>query len=353
MVRLAKPRYIVRCPETEEGTVRFFAFVKSSTWVKSVGILSAFFVCALAFSVAASSQERRIDSVTLSPAQQRAVQWTEGRLRNAKPLPVPVAKATPGGAPAQAPSGPRSLGTPGSGNAQNVGASERKTGDPNSIPLRWAGKFFFKKPDGDDYICSAQFIAPNIVLTAAHCMRDDVSGKWYHDFLFALQYERGVTTEKVTPKCYATWSTWVHGNSDDEKFWHYDYAMILTDEPSKTGYFGWHYSYPTSQYPTAVKVGYPADILEGEVVQMDGGPLTDPDDRPGLVRLQHGNPKNAGGSSGGAWVGNFNTSIGQGTNMVISVTSHHVGDETTVSFGPHFDADFKTLLNYVQNGCKQ
>jgi trypsin len=307
---------------------------------------------ALALAQTGPTSAKRIDSVTLSPSQQRAVQWTEGRLRNAKPLPVPVAKATPGGAPRPAPSGPRSAGPGGSGTAQNVGPAERKTGDPNSIPLRWAGKFFFKKPDGEDYICSAQFIAPRIVLTAAHCMREDTTGQWYHDFLFALQYERGQTTQKLTPKCYATWSTWVHGSSEDDTFWHYDYAMILTEESSKTGNFGWHFDYQPSEYPNAVKVGYPADILNGEVVQMDGGPLRFPETRPGLVMLQHGNPKNAGGSSGGAWVGNFSTTTGQGKDMVISVTSHHVGDETRVSFGPHFDKDFKGLMDYVQRGCK-
>jgi Trypsin len=336
---------------------RFFVCVKSSVQRKP-GMLFALFVAGGLFLAGAAVSQtspkaaQHIDCVTLSPGQQRAVQWTEGRLRSAKPLPIPVAKVRPGGAPAPAPSGPRSAGPVGSGSAQNVGAAARKTGDPNSVPLRWAGKFFFKKPDGDDYICSAQFITPHVILTAAHCMRDDETGKWYHDFLFELQYERGQATQKLTPKNFATWSAWVHGEEDDETFWHYDYAMILTEDSSKTGNFGWQYNYATSQYPNAVKVGYPADILDGEVVQMDGGPLTEPQARPGIVRLQHGNPKNAGGSSGGAWVGNFNTATGQDTNMVISVTSHHVGDETTVSFGPHFDADFKKLLDYVQSGCK-
>jgi hypothetical protein len=217
--------------------------------------------------------------------------------------------------------------------------------------LRWAGKFFFSKSDGD-YICSAQFIAPNIILTAAHCMRDDSTGQWYKDFVFALQYQRGQTTQQVTPKCYGLWNKWVHASDDDETHWHYDYAMILTEESSKTGNLGWNFNYDPSEYPTAMKVGYPADILDGEVVQMDGGPLTAPETRPGLVMLRHGNPKNAGGSSGGAWIGNFSPAIGSGKNAVISVTSHHVGDETTVSYGPQFDQDFKGLLDYVQGGCK-
>jgi hypothetical protein len=342
---------------TEEEKVRFLNFVKSSVQSKSPAMaLTLAAVCmillggAWAFAQTAPSTAKRIDSISLSPGQQRAVQWTQGRQRNAKPLPTPVAKATPGGAPKSAPpapSGPRSAEA--SGAAKNVGQAERKTGDPNSIPLRWAGKFFFSKSDGD-YICSAQFIAPNIILTAAHCMRDDTTGQWYKDFVFALQYQRGQTTQQVTPKCYGMWNKWVHASDDDEIHWHYDYAMILTEESSKTGSFGWTYNYDPSQFPTAMKVGYPADILDGEVVQMDGGPLTAPETRSGLVMLRHGNPKNAGGSSGGAWVGNFSGSM-EG-NRVISVTSHHVGDETSVSYGPHFDQDFKGLLDYVQRGCK-
>jgi Trypsin len=339
--------------------VRILNFLKSSIQSRSPGLalmLAAGMILlggALAFAqMSPPSTAKRIDSVSLTPSQQRAVQWTQGRQRSAKPLPTPIAKATPGGAPKPAPtppSGPRSVGE--NGASANVGPAERKTGDPDSIPLRWAGKFFFSKSDGD-YICSAQFIAPHIILTAAHCMRDDTNGQWYKDFVFALQYQRGQTTQQLTPKCYATWSTWVHAADDDETHWHFDYAMILTEEASKTGNLGWHFNYDVSQYPSAVKIGYPADILEGEVVQMDGGPLTEPEVRPGLVRLEHGNPKNAGGSSGGAWVGNFSPATGPGKNTVISVTSHHVGDETTVSYGPHFDADFKRLMDYVQGGCK-
>jgi hypothetical protein len=343
---------------TEEEKVRFLKFVKSSIQSKSLGVALTLAACmillggALVFAqTSPTGAAKRIDSVTLSTSQQRGVQWTQGRLRSAIPLPTPVAKAGTSGAPKPAPSGPRSIGGA-SGPSANVGPSERKSGDPNSIPLRWVGKLGFKEPDGRDFVCSAQFIAPHIVLTAAHCVRDDKTGEWFKDFVFALQYQKGDTTQIVQPKCYAVWNQWVHGNSDDDNYWHFDYAMFLAEETSKTGYLGWEYGYDPAKYPTATKVGYPADILDGEVVQMDGGPFSAPETRPGVVMLQHGNPKNAGGSSGGAWIGNFSPNIGPGQNVVISVTSHHLGDETRVSYGPQFDADFKAMFDYVQRGCK-
>jgi hypothetical protein len=342
-----------------EEKVRFSNFVKSLVQSKlhATAIILAtacmiLFGGALAFAqTIPTNSAKRIESISLSPSQQRAVQWTEGRQRNAKPLPIPVAKATPGGTPKSMPSGPRSVGPRASGTEENVGPVERKSGDPDSIPLRWGGKFFFTKSDGD-YVCSAQFIAPHIILTAAHCMRDNTTGEWYRDFLFDLQNQRGETTQALQPKCYAVWNKWVHNSPDDEGFWHFDYAMFLVEETSKTGHLGWRVNYDPAEFPIASKIGYPADIMNGEVVQVASGPFSADETRSGVVMLRHGNPKNAGGSSGGAWVGNFSPTLGEGKNLVISVTSHHIGSDTAVSYGPYLDGDFKTLLEYVQRGCK-
>src|SRR5258708_140720 len=82
-----------------------------------------------------------------------------------------------------------------------------------SIPVAWGGKFFLRK-SGGDYICSAQFLAPNIILTAAPCMRDDNPGQWDKDLVFALQDQRGQATQQVTPKCYGMWNKWVHKDED-------------------------------------------------------------------------------------------------------------------------------------------
>ena len=49
-----------------------------------------------------------------------------------------------------------------------------------SVPLKWAGKLFFEKPQGS-YVCSGQFITSYVILTAAHCLRDDETGDWFDD----------------------------------------------------------------------------------------------------------------------------------------------------------------------------
>jgi hypothetical protein len=100
------------------------------------------------------------------------------------------------------------------------------------------------------------------------------------------------------------------------------------------------------------KIGYPVAISNGEVIQVEFGKLMKGWD-PKIVGLNHGNPSNAEGSSGGAWVGRYETG-GSNTqsNFVISVTSHHLGDNRSISFGPYWDENFGELLKYTQRGCK-
>jgi hypothetical protein len=100
------------------------------------------------------------------------------------------------------------------------------------------------------------------------------------------------------------------------------------------------------------KIGYPSDILNGQVIQMDTGPVADVQGENDMLSLRHGNPRNAGGSSGGAWVGNFSRSAAApAVNRVISVNSHHRGDDTTVSHGVRLGTGFVDLLEGINRGC--
>jgi V8-like Glu-specific endopeptidase len=79
-------------------------------------------------------------------------------------------------------------------------AAQGRAGNVNSVPLEWAGKLFYSEPSGD-YVCSGQFIGPNVILTAAHCVRDPDSGDWYRNFEFQLQYNNGSYSRAYRPSC--------------------------------------------------------------------------------------------------------------------------------------------------------
>lgn len=282
------------------------------------------------------------------PDGQRAAGWNDARMGRATLLPTP--QIDPGKIKKGTPIPPGEAGPRASAQAKNLGQGDaRVSGDASAIPLRWAGKLFYKKPDGRDWVCSGQFITNRVVLTAAHCLQESSTGEWYDDFVFALQYDRGRSSQKYWHQCVSTMRGWVSG--DDPYRW--DIGMILVNGTSKTGYFGHSYGWALQNFPRASKVGYPGDILNGEVVQIDSGALFVPDDEAGIVGLRHGNRRNAGGSSGGAWVAPYSNRLAPNTNFVIGVTSHHRGDDTSISYSSYLQFEnFKRLLDYTSRGCR-
>jgi len=52
-------------------------------------------------------------------------------------------------------------------------------GNPAVAPLKWVGLLVFQNAKKQTFSCTAQFIAPKVLLTAAHCVRDNTTGEWY------------------------------------------------------------------------------------------------------------------------------------------------------------------------------
>ena len=221
---------------------------------------------------------------------------------------------------------------------------DRASGDVNSMPLVFAGKLFFQKGNGKNYVCSAQFISKRVLLTAAHCVRDDENGDFYRNIAFALQYDKGRYSKAYKSQCAATLNGWVQPG--DEK-WTYDFAMILVGEDSQNGWFGTAWGW--QQYNEATKIGYPGGILDGQVIQVDQGPIKVEN---GIVELRHGNQADQGGSSGGAWIGDYSSQKGN-YNHIISVESFGYDGQPGVDYGPYFDGRLKILWDFVENGCKK
>ena len=123
-----------------------------------------------------------------------------------------------------------------------------------------------------------------------------------------------------------------------------DFAMILVNENSKTGWFGTEWDWQGA-YKTATKIGYPVGIARGEVIQVLPGPISVSE---GIVELRHGDPNKQGGSSGGAWVADYDTQADPKHDGI-----HHrvVGFEDSRSLRPYFDDRVKQLYDHVSNGC--
>ena len=74
-------------------------------------------------------------------------------------------------------------------------------------------------------------------------------------------------------------------------------------------------------------------------------------DVPNEFELKHGKAKFTQGSSGGAWVANFDSKDDADHNIIVSVSSIGIPQKPGLSFGPYLTPDFKQLLEYVGNGC--
>jgi hypothetical protein len=258
-------------------------------------------------------------------------------------------------------------------------ADVSSAGNPTIAPLSWAGYLLNTDvivKDGKKYskACTGQFISPRVILTAAHCVEDDAAGFYDLDKMyFLLQYQNKEFSQSYRPICLSRFDQWrppalqdrqateVERNRAEQARYQWDYAMILLDRPSATGYYKHWIVDARQKYPGATATGYPLAMLGGQIIQKAYGTFDSAlVDKPAVVALRHNHLGLTTGSSGGAWVANFSKEDGSQYNIIISITSFVKTDKASgapivpyqgVSFGPSLTPDFSRLFDYVSNGC--
>lgn len=216
------------------------------------------------------------------------------------------------------------------------------TGTPEKANVKerpfWnGGKIFFTKPDGKDYVGSAQFCGDAyIVLTAAHCIRDNKTGEWYKNVLFKRAYSNG-GGQKVKIKTLATKSAWYNGS--DSKPYDVDYGFLVATTKSGAGWLGWKTLIPYSNWTA---IGYPTNYGNTKYMQKVTGSKGSASS--GIVEML-GNPM-ISGCSGGAWIGDLTTPH-VGGNYAIGLNSFHYTSEPENEWSPLFDSGFSSLYYYA------
>jgi hypothetical protein len=256
--------------------------------------------------------------------------------------------------------------------------AEATTGNPSLAPLKWVGLLAIPDPtdkDPDSIVeCTGQFIKPNVVLTAAHCLRDlptNPSGPWpdVTKGTFWLQYQnqQGTAFKILCGAVNPLWtlpsnfSTMTDDQKDDAKLvaYQHDFAMLLVDGQSPTGVMPYLLDWK-GKFGYATRVGYASDILNGQIIQKSGGavffadaiPILDKS-YPALVVQWAPTTELTSGTSGGAWIAKFNTTEGTGKNELIAVTSFSFDDYPGGEGAAYLTAaEFNPLLDLVSKGCK-
>lgn len=271
--------------------------------------------------------------------------WTAERLKSAIPLPLPevsdqqLERMLSG-----------KQGAPKRFKIENVrqmegsGAQALTPGVPvqanvDERPFWNGGKLYFTKPDGQNYSCTAAFSGQNnILLTAAHCVRDGQTGAWYSNFMFYRAYSNG-GEQSVGWTCAMAYYMWASPPMNFK----YDYAFIHANTASGAGWLGWKTQIP---YTTWTAIGYPKNYGNNQYMyEVDGdlGPISN-----GIVQMNN-NPMNFG-ASGGSWIAEL-TIPRVGGNYAVGLNSFINASNPGKMWGPLFDDDFANLFQKTVNNC--
>ncbi|MDH3308963.1 MAG: trypsin-like peptidase domain-containing protein, partial [Acidimicrobiia bacterium] len=271
--------------------------------------------------------------------------WTPERVRNAQPREMVVDRMPGGGVVAMKPGN----GNPGGGKPGGGG------GDPSAVGgATWTGGGSVKATTGkvlftmgsSNYVCSGSVVqdtssSTSLVLTAGHCVYDDVADAFATNWMFVPDYEdqRTFTCAATRYGCWTasalvTTAAWAGGD------FNHDYAFAVLpaggngsgqlDSVVGTQAIAFNQTHPTSVF----SFGYPhASPYDGQVLTYCSG--TDVADSFGGSTDFGLKCDMTGGSSGGPWFTGFNESTGTGTLTSVNSFKYRGGKFKGYMFGPY------------------
>jgi V8-like Glu-specific endopeptidase len=257
--------------------------------------------------------------------------WTPERMRHATPVPDQT-RGLQTNALSARPSGPRGSTPP----AKPVASGSVSRLITESAV---AGKVFFHKPSGGDWVCSASALnsaSKQLVITAGHCVHEGAGGNWMQNWTFVPRYRSGARPfGTFAAKQFRTFNSWI-SSSDLSR----DVGMVTTwplngnKLVNVVGGHGLNWNWGNSVAITIL--AYPANANNGEIQQWCQG--TTSDGGGGTIKIQC---NFNGGSSGSGWLMNFNDSTGLG--QVDGVMS--TLDSTGWNRASYFDDAVKAMFD--------
>ncbi|MDB9786828.1 trypsin-like serine protease [Bacteriovoracaceae bacterium] len=216
-------------------------------------------------------------------------------------------------------------------------------------PYESVGKVFFKKDNGNSFVCSGSVIGKNVVLTAGHCISDG-EGNWHKNWIFIPQYRGSKLKTQWHGWYMATFKDW-HSNRGFGR----DVGMVVVAKNSSAsiGETVTPFKLVIDEFSEDTPVhalGYPADNSRYEQYDFQGDRMFETLDK--VRELDNGasppsmriNSYLTGGSSGGPWLIQESD---QTQRKVIGVNSYFYDGIENEMYSPRFDAAVAYLKDFV------
>ncbi|WP_208298638.1 trypsin-like serine peptidase [Streptomyces liangshanensis] len=230
------------------------------------------------------------------------------------------------------------------GKSVDLGPTGPKAKPYKGVALKTVGRLFFVNANGADTWCTATAVKSanrSAVMTAAHCVRRGSSpGNTNTAMVFVPGYHKGKKPYGTfAVRSAATPRTWVYDSTDD--------LSTLAVDPDKNGrkltdvVGGQDIAFNRPVGGTISALGYSATRPQrGEELLQCVGVAKKADGTQAIPCDM------TGGSSGGPWLANFNTTTGKGT--LISVNASLDSLTPTKMYGEIFGATAKKVYDKAQ-----